>query len=178
MNMIITNVILFQVGWLTCVMSGATTQAWIGSIIVLALIGIHILLIQNRQGEVLLILSAMGIGAVWDSFLVWQQWLDFPYGKFTESTAPYWIIMLWGLFATTLNTSLVWLKQKLALASVFGALAGPLAYLAGQNLGAVTFVDSTMAIISLSIGWAIFTPLLLSLSTYFSNDRKQMLRCA
>ena len=74
--------------------------------------------------------------------------------------APYWIVAMWALFATTVNLSLRWLKGRLWLALILGAIGGPLAYFAGYRFGAVTFLESTTALILLSLGWALWTPLL------------------
>ena len=63
-------------------------------------------------------------------------------------------------FAITLNSSLSWLKKKIKLSALFGAIGGPLAYLAGEKLEAVTIL-SPNAIIVIAIGWAIITPLLI-----------------
>ena len=76
------------------------------------------------------------------------------------SITPLWIIVLWMGFAITLNSSLSWLKKKIKLSALFGAIGGPLAYLAGEKLEAVTIL-SPNAIIVIAIGWAIITPLLI-----------------
>ena len=47
------------------------------------------------------------------------------------------------------------------LAAIFGAVGGPLAYIAGEKLMAVTIIN-TSTIFILSLGWAIITPLLIS----------------
>jgi hypothetical protein len=42
-----------------------------------------------------------------------------------------------------------------------GAVFGPLAFIGGERLGAVVFLDSTLSIITLSVGWGLLMPLLL-----------------
>ena len=71
--------------------------------------------------------------------------------------------MLWMIFAITINHSLVWLKNRKTLTIFFGAIGGPLAYLAGEKLGAITIVDP-LSIVLLSLGWATITPLLIWIS--------------
>ena len=176
MNKNIVNFVLFQIGWFACVLGGASSQPWAGSAVVMTIILAHILFIGRGPQEIVIIISAMAIGTVWDSFLIWQQWIAFPNGQLSEMVAPYWIILLWGLFATTLNYSLSWLKPRLIVATVLGAIAGPIAYLGGAKLGAVVFIDQTMAIIALSIGWAVLTPALLMLSDNSTFNRKLMAR--
>ena len=74
---------------------------------------------------------------------------------------PIWIVILWILFAITLNHSLAWLKGRTSLAMLFGLMGGPLVYLAGEKLLAVT-IASPNTLIVLAIGWALITPLLIS----------------
>ena len=65
------------------------------------------------------------------------------------------------LFGTTLNLSMGWLKGRFLLAAIFGAIGGPLSYIAGQKLGGIVLVDSSMALGALAVGWAVFMPILL-----------------
>lgn len=164
MRPVLINVALFQIGWFACVLSGAANQPLVGVSIALMIIAFHIARAKDRKKELFLVLSAMLIGACWDSILVWQNWLGYTSGIVVTNTAPYWIVVMWGLFATTLNVSLRWLKNKTIIAAFLGALAGPLAYYGGLQLGAVQFLDTQMALLSIAIGWAIFTPILISLS--------------
>lgn len=166
---VLLNLVLFQIGWFACVLSGAALQPLIGVGIAAAIIAWHLWRAQQPSKEVSLILSAMLVGAVWDSILVWQAWVDYPAGILLPHTAPYWIVVMWALFACTLNLSLRWLKGRLPLAVVLGAIAGPLAYYAGARLGAVAFLKPAAALMALALGWAIFTPLLVALSNRFDG---------
>ena len=67
---------------------------------------------------------------------------------------------MWALFSTTLNVSMAWLKNRLVLASVMGAVFGPLSYLAGQRLGAIELLDTRSAIVALAMIWALVMPVL------------------
>ena len=88
------------------------------------------------------------MGLVFDSLLVTVGWLEYPNGMFAPVVAPYWILSMWVLFATTLNVSLAWLHGRYTLAAVFGAIGGPLSYLAGARLGAVTLAEPRAAVIA------------------------------
>lgn len=163
------NFVLFQTGWFACVLSSAAGRPWLGALTALAILAWHIVRAQRPSQEVFLILIAMLVGTLWDSVLVWQSWLQYPAGNLLPNMAPYWIVVMWALFASTLNLSLRWLKQHLLLAIVLGAVAGPLAYYAGARLGAVDFVHPLNAIVALSIGWAVLTPLLILISNRFDG---------
>jgi hypothetical protein len=113
---VLFNFILFQIGWFACVLSAAAGNPVLGVGVAAVIIAIHLVMMKQKQHEIILIVSATLTGLVWDSFLVWRNWIDYPSGMLVSNMAPYWIVVMWGLFATTLNVSLAWLKQKLALA--------------------------------------------------------------
>lgn len=157
----LANFIAFQFGWFACVLGAAWGQPWVGSGIALVIIAWHLTRATQPRRELVLILAAAGIGAMWESLLVTLGWIQYPNGMLLDGTAPHWMIALWMLFATTLNVSLGWLKRSLLLGLVFGAIGGPLAYFGGARLGALEFIDPTAALTALAVGWGLLTPLLL-----------------
>jgi hypothetical protein len=163
------NFLLFQLGWFGCVLGGAAGVPWLGAMLATAIMAWHLLRTPDPCAELKLIGAAVAIGTVWDSLLVWQGWLAYPSGMVLPFAAPYWIVIMWALFATTLNVSLRWLKGRWLYAFLFGAVGGPLAYLAGQGLGAVEFVETRSALLALLVGWALFTPLLVALSRRYDG---------
>jgi cell division protein FtsW (lipid II flippase) len=78
-----------------------------------------------------------------------------------DGIAPYWMVAMWALFATTLNVSLRWLRPHVGLAALIGAVGGPAAYYAGARLGAIEFTVAGAAMAAIALGWAVLTPLLL-----------------
>jgi hypothetical protein len=68
--------------------------------------------------------------------------------------------VLWGLFATTLNISLRWLKNQYLLSTFIGGISGPIAYWSGSKLGALSLTNFDAAILFLAVGWAIAVPFL------------------
>jgi hypothetical protein len=176
MSKIVINIILFQIGWFACVLSAANNHPLIGASISLFIIFSHVLLSKEYKQEIRIIVIAMVIGLFSDSLIISAGWITYTSGMFNDFIAPYWIVLMWALFATTLNYSLSWLRNKLLISAVFGAIAGPLAYYAGMKLGAVEFVNENNALISLSIGWAICTPLLLKLASSRSGQINKQYR--
>ncbi|MGB5202220.1 MAG: DUF2878 domain-containing protein, partial [Sedimenticolaceae bacterium] len=88
--------------------------------------------------------------------------------------APYWIVAMWMGFATTLNVSLGWLKGRYWLAALFGAVGGPLAYLAGAKLGGITLISSEAALTALALGWATIMPLLMYLAARLDGTQADL----
>ena len=76
-------------------------------------------------------------------------------------SVPVWIAVLWAAFAATFHTSFSWLQGRYVLASVFGAIFGPLAYLGGESLGAlqIGIQSRELGLVALSLEWALALPL-------------------
>lgn len=162
---IFLNFIAFQVAWFACVLGGANDRALAGTMVVAAAIGLHLALAQRPLPEALLIVVAAVIGIIWDSGLVAFGLISYPTGNFAPGLAPYWIVAMWALFATALNLSMAWLKDRAWLAALFGAVGGPLAYLAGERLGGLQMPDLVLALGAQALGWAALLPMLTRLAT-------------
>jgi hypothetical protein len=163
------NFLAFQIGWFACVLGGAHDLPWVGTGIALVIVAWHLTRAARPKQELLLVLSAAAIGALFDTLLAWLGWLTYSSGTLIAGTAPHWMVALWMLFATTLNLSLAWLKRRLFVAVLFGAIGGPLAYLGGEKLGALNFASPTAGLIALAIGWALLTPLLAMIAQRFDG---------
>jgi len=170
MKAIVMNAVVFQIGWLCCVLAGANHVPWLGTLTALLIVAWHVSHANSPHNELLLILSAGIIGAVWDSLLVYAGLLQYPSGTLIEDTAPHWIVAMWMLFATTLNVSLRWLKQRPVLAAALGAVAGPAAYFAGYRLGGVEIPALIPAMTALALGWAMLMPILIALSNRLDGE--------
>ncbi len=166
---VIINFIAFQIGWFACVLGGAHGMPWIGPAVVVAVVAYHLRQAPRPSAEIALLATAAAIGTVWDSLLVSMGWLVYPAGTFIDGVAPYWIIAMWLLFATTFNVSMRWLKERRLLAFVLGGIAGPLAYFGGSKLGGVSFAHFNEAIVALSLGWAVLMPTMMALSNHLDG---------
>ena len=160
---LLINFAAFQVGWLSSVIGGAQQLPWLGPAVVLAAIGIHLVRAQQPSSELMLILSCGLIGTFFDSALVAAGWVTYPSGMISESLAPYWIITMWMLFATTINLSMRFLRGRPVIAAVFGLVGGPMAYYAGHKIGGIVFVNEFAALTTLAVGWAVLMPILMRL---------------
>lgn len=173
MSLMLQNFILFQIGWLSCVIGGASSNYhWIGIAVVAAIIAIHLVRAETISNEFMLILITALLGTAWDSALMGAGLFDFSNGVVFDGLVPFWMVAMWALFATTLNVSMRWMKNRYLLASVFGAIGGPVAYYAGYRLGAVELSQTSTALIAVAAGWAVIMPLLMLLSTRFNGYRE------
>ena len=163
------NFIALEIAWFACVLGGAKDYPFAGTMVAGAVIGLHLLLPRKPGAEARLIAIAAAIGLVWDSVLVALGLFSYPTGNFATGFAPYWIVAMWAVFATSLNLSLAWLKGRLWLAALVGFVGGPAAYLAGDRLGGVQMSDATMALTAQALGWALLLPLLAHIATHLNG---------
>ncbi|MEM7280046.1 MAG: DUF2878 domain-containing protein [Pseudomonadota bacterium] len=162
--LIFVNAVMFEIAWLSSVLGGAKGMPWLGPLTAFIALSFHLRQARKPFDELLLVAVCGLIGAGFDSFLVAAGWVTYKAGLFSDFVAPYWIITMWMLFATTLNVSMRWLRGKPKLAAVIGFYGGPASYLAGQALGGIELVNQPAALIALGIGWAVMMPLLIWLS--------------
>jgi hypothetical protein len=171
MNSKLLNFLFFQTGWMACVLGAANGMPWLGLIAVGVAAIVHFKMASNARQEGCLMLLAVLIGLIFDSLLVGSGWVAYPNGMVVAGVAPYWILALWALFATTMNVSMSWIKTNVGVAALLGAIGGPLSYMAGQRLGGLQFVDYTAGIIALALIWAIATPLLVVAARRYNGFR-------
>ncbi len=151
------NFILFQSIWFILILAAAH-ESFYG----LAL-GLLLILVQYWHGKLMipdfkLILASIIIGFAHDTSLNYFKFIQYNI-DFNTYYSPFWIIGLWISFALTINHSLAWLGNKKLLQMIFGLIGGPLAYIAGEKLGAIYMIN-TMTLYVLALSWACITPLL------------------
>jgi len=162
--LLLTNIVLFQAAWLSSVIGAANQMPWLGPVSLFFVLALHLRAAHKPFDEALLVVACGLIGAIFDSFLVSAGWVSYSSGLFSQYFAPYWIITMWMLFATTLNVSMRWLRGKEKLSAFFGFYGGPTSYIAGQALGGIQLVHPIAALTALAIGWAVMMPLLMRLA--------------
>jgi hypothetical protein len=175
---IILNVILFKIAWLSTVLGSANDMPLLGPLAVAVAVGVHLKMAANPAREALLLLLAGIIGLTWDSIMVTAGWVSYPNGTLVPGFAPYWIVAMWILFATTLNIAFRWLREKPWTAALLGGVFGPLSYFGGASAGAVVLLQPVNALVALSVAWAILMPALLALGRQFDGYGRQPLETA
>ena len=169
MNAMVTNLAMYKVGWLACVLGAAAGKPWLGVLAVAVACVINVACARSKSKTVLLLTAAACIGLAWESFMVIGGWLDYSANGHEGSLAPYWIVAMWVLFATTLNLGFRWLKGRLFVAALLGGIGGPLAFAAGEKAGAVDFSDPVYSLIAVGIGWALLMPLMVFVARHLNG---------
>jgi hypothetical protein len=164
------NLALLKLGWVACVFGAAAGRPGIGVAVIAVAVAVHLARSENRAGEVRLLFSAAVIGLIWETLLVSGGVLAYGDGSFQQGLAPYWIVGMWILFATTMNVGMRWLRRSPAVAAIAGAVGGPVSFLAGEKAGAVSFGDPVVSLAIIAAGWALLLPLLVSLAQTFEGN--------
>jgi hypothetical protein len=167
----VVNVLLFQAAWFAAVLGVARGMFWLGPLVMIPTLAVHLVLQEDRQGELKLLLAAGLLGFIFDTAFVAGGVFTPLQHFFPRPFSPPWMICLWLNFAATLNVSMAWLRGRYILALLFGAIGGPLAYYSGARLGATEAVPTTFGMLLLAIGWGAMTPLLMWLAQVCSKAK-------
>ncbi len=152
----LVNYALYQLGWGACVLGGAWHRPWTGVLIATILIGVHLALSRERFLEVQLMAVTTAVGAVVEIGQIAAGTYRFTSGTMIDALPPAWLLAMWAQFATTFRFSLRNVIMRPVPAALFGAVGGPVAFLAGERLGAVTLSPPlTNGLVRLSISWAV-----------------------
>ena len=162
---LLINFGLYQIGWFAIAVGAANDRPWLGMGLGLAAIGVHLLLAHGWLRHLSLVLAAGVLGLAFDSLQLWVGVFRFPSGVIVQWLAPPWDVVLWMQFATILPFCLRWLSRRYLLGSVLGFIGGPLAFYAGERLGAISFLSPRLLHFAvLGVVWALAFPLLIWLS--------------
>lgn len=164
-----TNAVLFQCAWFAAVLGAAHHRPLLGTACVVVVIAWHLAVSAGPAQEARLVALLCLIGVVVESAIVLQGHVAYPSGQPVASLAPYWIVALWGLLAIALNVTMRWLRGRLLLAAVLGAVLGPLSFSSGARLGGAQLLHPTEALMTLALVWAVLMPLLVMLATRFDG---------
>lgn len=146
-------IIWFHIGWFGCIWFAKNDLSLFSVIIpVVGFLLLYLFKALNKKSFFYLI-SVSLVGIAIDSALYHLKLIHFF--SYNEKMIPTWLISMWFLFSTTLLVSYKLFNNKLWLASLLGAIFGPLSYYSGQALGVLGFSNLYSLLID-SLIWAIF----------------------
>lgn len=163
------NVVLSQAGWFACVLGAAHGKPWLGLAVAAPIVAWHVGRAREPRREAALVACIALLGALFETLLLQSGWVRFETGVLIDGVAPYWMIALWALFATTFNVSLRSLRDRPGLAALLALVGAPASYYAGARLGALEFVVAGAALAAIGIGWALLAPLMLRAAKRFDG---------
>jgi len=164
----IVNAVLFYIIWWGCILGIKYSQHYLGPLITLLAVGLHLNLISETQKEskvvLLCILLALFVESVnrYSGLLIYEGFL-FDNSFFP----PLWIICIWVALSITLNYSMFFLKDRWWLMVICGGIFGPWCYFASEKLNILHFSYSpVVSLLILSAVWALSLPMM-----YYINKR-------
>ncbi|MBH3309700.1 DUF2878 domain-containing protein [Pseudomonas mosselii] len=156
---LIANALWLQAGWWLCVLGAR--WPWLLLVVPPVMVA-HVFLCRDRAGEFRALLRVTLAGCLLDSLLG-----ALGVFAFDSRPLPMWLAMLWLVLASGLRHSLAWAGWPFWRGALFGALGGPLAYLAGARLAQVDLPLGTVTTaLLLAPIWALLLPSLVRLATW------------
>ena len=160
----VAGFVAFYVCWFACVGGAARGLPWLGPLAVAAYVIAYLRTIPSgvsRMRHAWLLGLAGVVGYAADSVLVLTGVLRFPPQAVLGWPSTAWMVALWVLQAAVLGGVMSWLQSRFGLAAVAGAIGGPLAYLAGERMGAAVLGPTqAVALAVIAAEWALAMPLL------------------
>lgn len=149
----------FQVGWFLCVLGAAHGLSWVGPLWVLYWSLLHLLMAAAPRVSAALILKCAILGTALDSVLAAAGLLRFEGWSLASFLSPLWMMALWINMATVMDLLTAMHRDRLFLGTISGAVAGPLAYFGGAELGALEFAEPRAAGLgALAVVWGLALP--------------------
>lgn len=161
--LVLVNVVVGYAAWLAVALLAAQGAPLLAVLPSLLAVVLHLVLTGRgaRGREALLSLAAAPVGGVVEALLMHMGITSYAAGATMAGLPPAFMIGLWMAFATFINVSLAWLKPRLALAALLGAVASGPSYLAGSKLGALTLAEPVwQSLMAIGAIWAVAFPLL------------------
>ena len=158
-NARLLNYLLYEAGWFACILGAAWGHAALGTALGVLPVAAHLVLVRRRGDALALVLWTAAIGLVIDTTQIALGTLRFQAGSVAAWLPPPWLVLIWAQFAITFHFGLAWLKGRPGQAALFGAIGGPLAFLAGRRLGVVELhPDLWPSLLSLAVTWSVAMP--------------------
>lgn len=159
---LLANFAGYQLVWFCAVIAAGHGLAWPGALAAAAFVLWQLYVSEHRRADARLLALALPAGALIDGALAASGAAAYAAPWPSAGFAPVWILGLWCAFAMTLTQTMRFLHGRIALAAVFGAIGGPLAYLgAARGWGAIEFAPPRWpALAWLALSWGLALPVL------------------
>lgn len=159
---LVVHLIGSYLGWFACVLGAAAGEPLPGIAFVGVLVLLRLLWSRHKTQVLRLAAWCAALGFVLDTSFSLQGQFQFV-GTPPLSVAPLWMVALWVNLSLTLPYAEAWIGKRWPLAALLGGFAAPLAYLAGDSLGAILLKDR-LVVLYLAICWAGVFPFLIWLA--------------
>ena len=155
------NFLAFQITWALGMISVSRGLAGWGTALMMLNVAAHLAFNtpKNRGREAVVILAGALVGVAADAASLSLRLLTY---RGEQRVSPEFLLLfyaLWANFGTALRVSLGWTWNKLWAAAILGAIGGPIAYLSGARLGAVTLPERLgPSVAAFAVEFGVLTP--------------------
>ena len=166
----VVNAIIFYVGWFILLVGAVDGWAGWASVALVPMLALHVALVRDWRKEMLLMLTISGCGLVIDSLYIAFGVVGYASPNVVPWLAPWWIVVMYGLFATSVDSSLHWMGHHLGAAAVLGGVGAAVSYAVGVKMGAASFLlAGGRSPVLIGFVWTLFMPMCIQLSRFLQN---------
>lgn len=157
--------IAYQLAWCATAYGAAHGMPSLGISACLAVLALAVWVADDRRSLALLIVALGGYGLGVETLLRATGLVSYSSPGPIAGLAPAWIVVLWMAFGALVPLTMSWLRGRLALAALFGALLAPLSYVAAERFGALQISTARgIGLIVIAVAWSVVVPVALRLS--------------
>lgn len=152
----LVNAALYQAGWFACVLGAAGGHGAAGAAIAAGLVGVHVVLSTDRRRDLGVMAVALAFGVATEAGQIAGGTYASLGGAPPNGLPPAWLLLLWVQFGTTFRYGLHPVTTRAWRAALFGAVGGPLAFVAGERVGAVVLWSPVPPVLlGLAVAWSL-----------------------
>ena len=151
----------YKVVWLICVLGGGVYgYPFFASLPMLLWVVLWVLNSEKRRAVFVLTCFSLFYGTCWDSIFTISGVMIFSPTAQTGTPLPLWMMMLWLGFGAIFRQCFASFHSKKYALCAIGAIGGPMAYLGGAKMEAMTIgVSKNLFVVAIGLEWAIALPL-------------------
>ena len=167
------NVVLSYAAWFAVALLAAQGDFGLAIVPSLVALVIHLGVTHEKQrrSELLVACAALLLGLGVETIHMAAGATQYAEGASVAGLPPAFMIGLWAAFATLINVSLAWMKDRIWLAVLFGALASGPSYYAGSKIGALTLGEPVwQSLMTIGAVWALAFPMLVLFARWIDRD--------
>jgi len=167
---LVINGLAFYIYWWLCFFGAANQKFYYGPIVGIIYMIFHFLVIENKAKEFKYIIICFLFGFIVETLFFKLNFISYK-GILTEkyAIAPFWIVILWTGFGTTVYHSFKWILGKYRMCFILGAVFTPIFYISADKIGAISFNYSLLtSYFVLSFIWGISLLLLVYIADHIT----------
>lgn len=164
---------LFYGGWALCLQEVAAGELFYGFFVILFTVFYQLYQSPHKLAECVLLFLVLLVGPLSDILYNYFGLLEYYLPQHSlKWLPPLWVFLLWGLFSVNIHL-FSWLKKRWWLATLLGAVGGPVSYFSAVRLGGANILlQPSLTFMAIGGMWALLLPGFIWLSDYLRKKIK------